>query len=106
MWLHAPARRDPDYQVLRQALGYAWSVLVAANPTTCRPAFERWLIQAESAHDKDLLWITRQNLKKNRLLVLDATWASSWATRLTTSVPGTANADVRSQGSGTLAKRL
>ena len=65
------ARRDPDYQVLRQALAYAWSVLVAANPSTCRPAFERWLLQAESTHDKDLLWIARQNLKKNRLLVLD-----------------------------------
>ncbi len=76
------ARRDADYQVLRQALGYAWSVLVAANPATCRPAFERWLLQAEATHDKDLLWITRQNLKKNRLLVLDAPWANSWATRL------------------------
>ena len=78
------ARRYPDYQVLRQALAYAWSVLVAANPAICRPAFERWLLQAESTDDKDLLWIARQNLKKNRLLVLDATWANSWATRLAT----------------------
>jgi hypothetical protein len=72
-------RRDPAYQVLRQALAYAWSVLVAANPTTCRPAFERWLLQAESTHDKDLLWIARENLKKNRLIVLDEAWVSSWA---------------------------
>jgi hypothetical protein len=75
-------RRDPDYQVLRQALGYAWSVLVAANPAACRPAFERWLIQAEATQDKDLLWVARQNLKKNRLITLDPTWTSSWVTRL------------------------
>ncbi|MFN8466081.1 MAG: hypothetical protein U0X20_11040 [Caldilineaceae bacterium] len=83
------ARRDPDYQILRQALGYAWSVLVAANPAICRPPFERWLLQAESTHDKDLLWITRQNLKKNRLQVLDAIWADSWATRLAPDAPPT-----------------
>ena len=86
------ARRDPDYQVLRQALAYAWSVLVAANPSTCRPAFERWLLQAESTDDKDLLWIVRQNLKKNRLQVLDAPWATSWATRLTHDAPPTSPA--------------
>jgi hypothetical protein len=78
----ALARRDPGYQVLRQALGYAWSVLVAANPAAGRPILERWLRQAESAQDKDLLWIARQNLKKNRLITLDPGWTSSWATRL------------------------
>ena len=100
------ARRDPDYQVLRQALAYAWSVLVAANPATCRPAFERWLLQAESTHDKDLLWIARQNLKKNRLLVLDAAWANSWATRLASDVPGTLanNSSRRKTSASTLAR--
>ena len=76
------ARRDPAYQVLRQALGYAWSVLVAANPATCCSAFERWLRQAEASQDKDLLWIARQNLKKNRLIRLDPTWTASWGARL------------------------
>jgi hypothetical protein len=75
-------RRTDDYQVLRQALGYAWSVLAAANFDACRPAFERWLAAAEAAQDKDLLWIARQNLKKNRLLVLDRAWATSWQARL------------------------
>jgi hypothetical protein len=75
-------RRDPDYQVLRQALGYAWSVLVAANLATCRPAFECWLIQAEATLDKDLLWVARQNLNKNRLITLDSTWTTSWVNRL------------------------
>jgi hypothetical protein len=76
------ARRDPDYQVLRQALGYAWSVLVAADPAASRLVFEHWLIQAEKSQDNDLLWVCRQNLKKNRLVTLDPAWTASWAGRL------------------------
>jgi hypothetical protein len=75
-------RRTEDYQVLRQALGYAWSVLVAANLAVCRRAFERWLAEAEATGDKDLRWLARQNLQKNRLLVLDRAWAASWQARL------------------------
>jgi hypothetical protein len=78
----ALARRDPGYHVLRQALGYAWSVLIAASPAAGRPSFERWLLRAESTQDKDLLWVARQNLKKNRLITLDPAWTSFWATRL------------------------
>ena len=102
----AAARRDPDYHVLRHALGYAWSVLVAANPSTCRPAFEHWLLRAESTHDKDLLWVARQNLKKNRLIVLDETWANCWTTRLATHVPGTSSGSSPSAVPGTLVEQL
>lgn len=76
------ARRDPPYQVLRQALGYAWSVLVAADPIATRLAFERWLCEAESTGDKDLLWIARENLRKNRLTRLDPDWVTHWTARL------------------------
>ncbi len=75
-------RRNPDYGVLRQALGYGWSVLVACRPDDARQPFERWLAAAERTRDKDLLWMARQNLKKNRLLVLDRVWAASWSERL------------------------
>jgi hypothetical protein len=75
-------RRDPHYQVLRQALGYAWSVLVACQPLTARQPFERWLAAAEISRDKDLLWVARQNLKKNRMQVLDRAWANGWSERL------------------------
>lgn len=80
----APAadRRDEGYGVLRQALGYGWSVLVAVDPLACRPAFERWLTEAESGGDKDLRWIARENLKKNRLIKLDPAWAANWSARL------------------------
>jgi hypothetical protein len=75
-------RRDSPYGVLRQALGYAWSVLVACQPLLARQPFERWLTAAEITRDKDLLWIARRNLKKNRLQVLDRTWANGWSERL------------------------
>jgi hypothetical protein len=78
----AAARRDEGYQVLRQALGYGWSVLVAAHPAACRPRFEHWLGEAEAAGDKDLRWMARENLKKNRLVKLDANWAARWQARL------------------------
>ena len=78
----AAARRDEGYQVLRQALGYGWSVLVAADPAGCRPGFERWLAQAAATGDKDLRWMGRENLKKNRLVKLDAGWTARWQARL------------------------
>ena len=80
----APAaeRRQPAYGVLRQALGYGWSVLVAADPTACLPAFASWLDVAETTGDKDLRWIARQNLRKHRLQTLDGAWAAGWLARL------------------------
>lgn len=56
-------RRDTDFRVLRQALGYCWSVAVAALPDEGRPMMECWL----GSDDKDVQWITRENLKKKRL---------------------------------------
>ena len=78
----AATRRDESFRVLRQTLGYGWSVLAAADFAACRPVFERLLIKAERTGDKDLLWIARENLKKNRLLVLDRAWVASLQARL------------------------
>lgn len=58
--------------VLRQALGYCWSVAVAAYPEPGRAAFSHWL----ASTDRDVRWILRENLKKNRLVRLDPTWAA------------------------------
>jgi hypothetical protein len=55
-----PESRD---RVLRQALGYCWSVTVAALPDEGLRRFER----LERAADQDLEWIVRENLKRNRL---------------------------------------
>jgi hypothetical protein len=62
--------RDESFKVLRQALGYCWSVAVAALPDEGKPMMEKWL----DAHNTDIHWIMRENLKKNRLVKMDATW--------------------------------
>jgi hypothetical protein len=56
-------RRGPAMRTLRQALGYAWSVVIAALPDEGLAAFRR--LQASS--DPDTQWIVRENLKKARL---------------------------------------
>jgi hypothetical protein len=52
-----------DVRVLRQALGYGWSVAVAADPETGLRAFDRW----SSETDPDVRWIVNENRKKQRL---------------------------------------
>jgi hypothetical protein len=61
----APAadRRSEPFRTLRQALGYCWSVAVAALPVAGVPLMERWLAQP----DLDVRWVMRENLKKKRL---------------------------------------
>lgn len=59
----APDRRRDDYRVLRQTLGYGWSVTVAAAPAVGLPYLDRWLQSA----DPDAQWVMRENLKKKRL---------------------------------------
>ena len=55
-----PRSRD---RVLRQALGYCWSVAVAALPEEGLERFRR----LERSRDPDLQWVVRENLKKARL---------------------------------------
>lgn len=59
----AGTRRDPEVRTLRQALGYGWSVAVAALPDEGLPAFAR----LRASPDPDAAWIVRENLKKARL---------------------------------------
>lgn len=61
--LAEPDRRDPDVRTLRQALGYCWSVAVAADPVAGVPLFGR--LAADP--DPDAQWIVRENRKKKRL---------------------------------------
>lgn len=58
----AEIRRDTDVRSLRQALGYCWSVAIAADPGQGLPAF--WALDDQ---DPDIAWIVRENLKKARL---------------------------------------
>jgi hypothetical protein len=56
-------RREEGFRVLRQGLGYALSVLAAAEPETGFALLERWA----GSGDPDVAWVLRENLKKKRL---------------------------------------
>jgi hypothetical protein len=62
--LAEPDRRAEGVRVLRQALGYCWSVAIAAAPDEGLTAFAR----LEGLDDPDAAWIVRENRKKKRLL--------------------------------------
>jgi hypothetical protein len=76
--LDARSREGPEFEAFRKGLGYCWSVAVAALPPKGKKAMEKWL----GGEDKDVRWIMRENLKKNRLARMDPSWVETWATRL------------------------
>lgn len=61
--LPAEVRRQPGVRTLRTALGYCWSVVVAASPQRGLPEFEA----LRSSTDRDVQWVVRSNLAKSRL---------------------------------------
>jgi hypothetical protein len=68
----AEHRRSDGFRVLRQALGYAWSVAGAAAPENARPYLEKWM----RFKDKDVAWIMKENLSKARMADLAAELSS------------------------------
>ena len=66
--------RDEAFLALRKGLGYCWSVAVAAHPEAGKPLMEKWL----GSKNSDIRWIMRENLKKNRLVRMDAAWVRRW----------------------------
>lgn len=76
---HAVANRTDVAGVLaflRQALGYGWSVAIAAQPMEGRKAFESFL----GASSRHIAWILKENLKKNRLTRMDPEWVAQMRT--------------------------
>jgi len=59
----SPDRKDDGFRVLRQALGYCWSVAAAAAPENALPYFEKWM----QSKDKDVAWVMKTNLAKARM---------------------------------------
>src|SRR6266487_354992 len=70
--------KDESFKVLRQGMGYCWSVAAAALPEAGKPLMEKWL----NSHDKDIHWMMKENLKKNRLIKMDADWVKACNSRL------------------------
>ena len=56
-------RKHEAFKVLRQAMGYCWSVAAAASPAAARPLFVKWL----RSSDPDVSWVIKSNLGKARL---------------------------------------
>ena len=69
----ADAPRDEAFKILRQGMGYCWSVAVAALPDAGKPMMEKWL----DSQNKDIRWMMKENLKKNRLIKIDADWVKT-----------------------------
>ena len=59
-----------DVRTLRQALGYGWSVAIAADVGRGLPAFEPWLADPSP----DVRWIVRENLAKRRFARVAPAW--------------------------------
>jgi hypothetical protein len=70
--------KDDSYKILRQGMGYCWSVAVAALPGAGKPLMEKWLDHP----DKDIRWMMKENLKKNRLVKMDAAWVQECIKKL------------------------
>lgn len=74
----ADETQDESFKILRQAMGYCWSVAVAARPESGKPMIEKWL----NSQNKDILWMMKENLKKNRLVKVDASWVEACLRKL------------------------
>ena len=71
-------RRSENFLTLRKGLGYCWSVAVVALPVEGKALMEKWMDNS----DKDICWIMKENLKKVRLVRLDAEWVEKWRGRI------------------------
>jgi hypothetical protein len=72
------ARKTDEFQALRKGLAYGWSVAVCAGPEPGKALMEKWFL----SDDRDVIWIMKENLKKNRLVRMDPAWVKSWSARL------------------------
>jgi hypothetical protein len=68
-------RKSEGFIALRKGMGYCWSVAVAALPEAGKALMEKWLRN----DDKDIRWMMRENLKKNRVRRMDPGWVNRWA---------------------------
>jgi hypothetical protein len=76
-------RSAEEYRVLRQGLGYCWSVAIVATPAEGMAALERWA----ASPDPDVRWVVRENLGKKRLQRLDPAWVDAMAARVAPNGP-------------------
>jgi len=71
-------RKDEGFIALRKGMAYCWSVAIVYNKDEGKKLFERWV----DSQDKDIKWIIKENLKKDRLRRLDEDWVLACSSRL------------------------
>ena len=71
-------RKADSFVTLKKGLAYCWSVAMVAAPGEGKQLFEKWM----ESGDKDIRWIIKENLKKNRLLKMDQEWTEGCIGRL------------------------
>lgn len=77
--LHRAETHDDEGLIaLRKALGFAWVVVMAADPSLGRPRFEAWL----AVDDPNVRWVLRENLEQPEAEALDDDWVEQTAARL------------------------
>ena len=71
-------RKSDEFIALKKGLAYCWSVAVAALPQNGESIMEKWF----ASKDRDVIWIMKENLKKDRLARADAKWVKKWKAKL------------------------
>ena len=74
----AKDRKNDEFIALKKGLAYCWSVAVAASPEVGKATMEKWF----ASKDKDVMWIMKENSKKNRLARMDEKWVKRWQNKL------------------------
>lgn len=70
--------KDESFKVLRQGMGYCWSVVVVALPEAGKPLIEKWI----NSPNNDVRWIMKENLKKNRMIKMNPDWVKMCNARM------------------------
>ncbi|MGE5678543.1 MAG: hypothetical protein ACM3ZR_10865 [Pseudomonadota bacterium] len=63
-------RKDEAFVALRKGMAYCWSVAIVYNFDEGSKLFEKWI----DCPDKDIRWIVKENLKKDRLKRVNEAW--------------------------------
>lgn len=71
-------RKSDAFLALKKGMGYCWSVAVAADPPMGKKMMEKWF----ASNDRDVIWVMRENLNKDRLARADAKWVAQWQKKL------------------------
>ena len=71
-------RKTEGFKALKKGLAYCWSVAVVGYPDEGKKVFEKWTF----CTDKDINWIIKENLKKERLKRMDQEWTEYWKQKM------------------------